>query len=132
MKILTGRFKKEVTTAEGKAQSEKRSITGRQIALVIHDLFTISGANEAILDFRDLSKVKIKNDNVQAFDATWDELSAVTDRLTDSILESPHKMQVEMSEELKYLLHLCAEERTFSDKKSVIEVDGPKTSRAEN
>ena len=32
-----------------------------------------SGDNEAILDFRGLSKVQLKNDNVQAFDAKWDE-----------------------------------------------------------
>ena len=30
-KILTGNFKKQVTKAEGKAQSEKRSFTSRQI-----------------------------------------------------------------------------------------------------
>ena len=31
-KIPPGNFKKQVTTAEGKAQSEKRSLTGKQIA----------------------------------------------------------------------------------------------------
>ena len=31
-KILTGNVKKQVTTAKGKAQSEKRSLTGKQIA----------------------------------------------------------------------------------------------------
>ena len=36
-KILTGNFKKQVTTAEGKAQSEKRSLTGKQIAWLIFD-----------------------------------------------------------------------------------------------
>ena len=52
MKILTGYFRKtRVTTAEGKAQSEKRSVTGKQIAWVIHDIFKISCDNEAIMDF---------------------------------------------------------------------------------
>ena len=50
-KILTGNFKKQVTTADGKAQSEKRSLTGRQIAWVINDFFNIGCDNEAILDF---------------------------------------------------------------------------------
>ena len=36
-KILTGNFKKQVTTAEGKAQSEKRSLTGKQIPWLIYD-----------------------------------------------------------------------------------------------
>ena len=38
-KILTGNFKKHVTTAEGKAQSEKRPRMGGQIASVIYDFF---------------------------------------------------------------------------------------------
>ena len=56
-KILTGNFKKQVTTAEGKAQSDKRSLTGRHIASTIFDFFKIRGDNGAILDLRDLSKV---------------------------------------------------------------------------
>ena len=60
----------------------------------------------------------MKNDNVQAFDTKWDEvLSAATDRPTDSILESVHKMQVEKSEEMEYLLQVNAQETTFGDKK---------------
>ena len=117
-KILTGNFKKQVTTAEGKAPSEKRSLAGRQVAWMIHDFFKICGDNEAFLDFRDLSKVQVQNDNVQTFDTKWDEvLSAVTDRPTDSMLESLHKMQVENSQETKYLLQVFAQERFVGDKK---------------
>ena len=91
-KTSTGNFKKRVSTAEGKAELEKRSVTGRQI----YDFFKNSGDNEAILDIRDSSNFQLKNDNVQAFETWWDEvLSAVTDRLTDSILESLCQMQVE-------------------------------------
>ena len=94
-KILTRNCKKQVTTAERKAQSEKISFTDRQIAWIIYDFFKIGDDNEAISDFRDLSKVQLKNDSVQAFDTKWDEiLSAVTDRPTDNILESLYKMQV--------------------------------------
>ena len=50
-KILNGNFKKQVTTTEGKAQSEKRSLTGRQVTWMIYDFFKISGDNEPILDF---------------------------------------------------------------------------------
>ena len=56
-KIFTN-FKKQVTAAEGKPQSEKRSLTGRQIAWMICDLYDMSGDNEAILDFRYLTKVQ--------------------------------------------------------------------------
>ena len=43
-KILTGNFKKQVHTAEGKAHSKKRSLTGRQIAWMIYEFWNqISG-----------------------------------------------------------------------------------------
>ena len=43
-----------------------------------------------------LSKVQFKNDKAEVFDTTWDEVfSAVTDRPTDSILESAYKMRIE-------------------------------------
>ena len=55
-KILTGNFKKQITTSEGKAPSEKTSRTGRQIVWMICDVFKICGDNEAILDIRDYRK----------------------------------------------------------------------------
>ena len=85
---------------------------------MIYDLFQNSGNNEAILDFRHLTKKQLKSDSVQAFDAKWDEvLSAVTDRPTDSKLESLYKMKVGKSKELKHVLQVHAEETTFGDKK---------------
>ena len=92
-KILTRNFKKQVTTAAEKVQSEKRSLTSCQIAW-IYDLIKISGDNGAILDFRDLSKVPLKNDNVQAFDTKWDEVLSAR------------------REELTHLSQLCAQETT--------------------
>ena len=86
----------------------KKNLTG--------DFFKIRGDNEAILDFRDLSKVQLMFGNFQAFDTKWDEvLQAVTDRPTDSILESLFQMQVEKSEALTYLLQVHAQETTFGD-----------------
>ena len=55
-KIRTGTVKKPVTTAEGKAQLETRSLTSKQIAWLMYDFFKISGDNEAMLDFRASSK----------------------------------------------------------------------------
>ena len=84
-KIRTGNFRKQVTTAEGKSQSEKRSLTGRQIAWMIYDFCKISSNNEAILDFGDILTVQSRNDNVQAFDTEWDEechQQSLTDPLT--------------------------------------------------
>ena len=95
-KILTGHFKKQVTTAEGKGQSEKRSVTGRQTVWMIYDFYKISGDNGAIMDFSYLSTFQLKNDSVQAFETKWDEgFSAVNERPTDNMLEILCKMQVE-------------------------------------
>ena len=121
MKILTGNFKKQVTTGEGKAHSEKRSLTGRQIA--------------PISDFRGLSKVHRKNDNVQAFNTKWNEvLSALTDRLTDNMLERLSKMQVEKvgrAGQCVAILRSRGDIRRQEIRLMQIEVGGPKTSRAE-
>ena len=58
-------FKVQVTTVKGKAQSEKRSLTGRLIAWKICDFYKVGVDNAAILDFRDKSKVLLKKQ--------WDE-----------------------------------------------------------
>ena len=103
--------KHQVTTEEGKAQSEKRSLTGRQIARMIYDVFDISGDNEGILVFTDLSKVQFQNDIVLRLRHKVGR-SSISSHLqtTDSILESPYKMQVEKSEDFKYLLQVYAKE----------------------
>ena len=79
-----------------------------------NDFSKISGDNEAILDFRVYQKVQQENDNAQGFDSQLDEvLSAVTDRPTDSMLESLHNMQVEQLNEIKYFLQFYPQETTF-------------------
>ena len=76
------------------------------------------GDDDAILDDRDLPKVQLQNDNVQAFDTKLNEVtSAGTDRPIHNILESLYKMQVEKSEELKHALHVCTHETTIGGKK---------------
>ena len=40
---------------------------------MIYDQFEISDTNGAVLDFSDLLKIELKNDNVQSFDTGWDE-----------------------------------------------------------
>ena len=76
------------------------------------DFFKIRRDDEAILDLRDLSKVQMNTDNVPVFGTKWDEvLSAVTDRPTDSILESLYRMQIEKSEET-YVIQVYTQEAT--------------------
>ena len=72
-KVLNADFKRRVYMEEEKAQQDDRFLKGRQIAYMIHDYFKISGTGEALLDFNDLSRVHLKNDNVQG-DTKWDEV----------------------------------------------------------
>ena len=86
------------------------------IVWMIYDFFKIRGDNEAIFDLRALSKVHVKNNNVQATKCN-EMSSSITDRPTDKVLESLFKMQIEESEELKYVVHIYAQETAFGDKK---------------
>ena len=52
---------------ERKPQPDNRFLKGRQIAYMIYDYFKINGTGEALLDFNDLLRVQLKNDNVQGF-----------------------------------------------------------------
>ena len=64
-------------------------------------------------DLRDVSKVQMNTDNVPVFGRKWDQvLSAVTDRPTDSILESLYRMQIDKSEELTYVFQVYTQEAT--------------------
>ena len=84
-KIASGLWK--IQTRTRKQRSTREEITHRQTKC--YDFFKIRGDNEAILDLGDLSNIQSENDNVQGFDAKWDEiLSAVTDRPADNILET--------------------------------------------
>ena len=85
---------------------------------MIYDINKINGDNEAILDYRDLSKGQVKNDNFQSVDTKWDEvLLAVTDRLTGNKWQSLYKMQVEKSEKLKYVLQVYTHLTLFGGEK---------------
>ena len=73
-KLLTAHFKR-LSTEEQKAPQDKRFLKGRQHCLHIFSVtFKFSGTGQALLDFNDLLRVQLKNDNVQDFDAKWDEV----------------------------------------------------------
>ena len=72
---------------------------------MIYKNFRISGEGAATLDFGELMKVELTDDNVRSFDTRWNEvLSAMTERPGDNILGSRHRFNLENSEELKYLM----------------------------
>ena len=76
--LQTADFKRRVYMEERKAQQDNRFLAGRQTAYMICDNFKISGTGEALLDFDDLSRVQLKNDNVQSFDTNVEVLLSMT------------------------------------------------------
>ena len=56
---------------------------------MIYDNFKISGTGEALLDFNDLPRMQLKNDNLQCFDIKCDEvLLSMTKMPEECILEA--------------------------------------------
>ena len=70
-------FKKKVRLEEQKAQKEDRLLRGKQIAYLIYDYFRVTGAHDTVLDNADLFSITLRNDNVQDFDMTWDDISII-------------------------------------------------------
>ena len=71
-RLRTGSYwnlqKKQVATEAGTAQTQRRFLIVCQIAWVMYKNFRINGEREAILDFGDLMKVMLTNDNLQFLD----------------------------------------------------------------
>ena len=74
---------------------------------MIYDYFRVTGAHDTVLDYADLLPITLRNDDVQEFDARWDEiLLSVTKIPTDDILESLYKLRKRESAQLKTVLKL--------------------------
>ena len=112
-------FKKKVRTEEKRAQKEDRFIRGRHIAYTIYDFFRVTGAHDTVLDYADLFSITLRNDNVQEFDTSWDEiLWSLTKIPTDDVLESLYKISTCESYQPKNVLELYDMEihHTISEK----------------
>ena len=95
-------FKKKVSLEEMKAQNEDRFLRGRQIAYLIFECFRVTGANDSVENNADLFTVCLRNDDIQEFDSKWDGiLFAMTQILSDDILEGLYKFRIRESEKLK-------------------------------
>ena len=74
-KIIQNSYvKKKVSLEEQKAQKEYRFLRGKQIAYMIYDGFRVTGAHDTVLDYADLFSITLRNDDVQEFDTSWDEI----------------------------------------------------------
>ena len=77
---------------------QDRFLRGRQIAYVIYEYFRDTGAHEAVLDHTELFSISLQGDDIQDFDARWDQaLLSTTEMPKGSILESLYKMRTRES-----------------------------------
>ena len=105
--IQNSHFKKEVSLEEFKSQKEDRFLRGRQIAFMICDHVRVTGAHDTVLDYADLFSVTLHDDNVQDFDARWDEVLLSMSKIpSDDVLESLYKLKVRECDQLKTVLEL--------------------------
>ena len=72
--IQNSYLKKQVSLEEQRAQKEDRFLRGRQIAYMIYDYFLVTGAHDTVPDYADLFTITLRNDDVQEFDTSWDEI----------------------------------------------------------
>ena len=74
---------------------------------MIYDYFRVTGAHDIVLDYADLFSVTLHDDNIQEFDTLWDEVLLSMSKIpSDDILESPFKLRIRESAQLKTVLEL--------------------------
>ena len=89
-KIITNpHLKKKVSLEKQQAQMQDRFHSGRQIAYMIYELLSITGAHDVVLDYTDLFSVALHGDDIQGFDTRWDQVLVSTSEVpNDKILDS--------------------------------------------
>ena len=132
--IHKSHFKRRISLEEQKAQKEDRFLRGRQIACLIYEYFRVTGANDSVENYADLSTLGLRNDDIQEFDSKWDGIFlSMTTIPPDDIWKGLYKLRPRESEKLKTVLELydpgdSSEEH--STWLSQIEDDGKKKHRA--
>ena len=105
--IQNTRFKKTVSLEEMKAHKEDRFLRGRQIAYLIYPYFLVTGANDSVENYADLFTVVLRNEDIQKFDAKWDEIPLSKTQIpSDDISESSYKLRIRESGKLRTVLEL--------------------------
>ena len=96
---------------------------------MINDCFRVTGAHDTVLEYADLISITLRNDNVQDFDTSWDEvLLSMTKIPSDDVLESLYRLRIRESDQLKTVLVLY--EMKIHQKISMLLLGSPSYSRA--
>ena len=73
--------------------------------------FKISDTDRTVLYLSDFLNVWLRNDNLQSFDAKWDEtIIAMRQHPDEEVLESLYFRQLDKSGRLKQLVALCIQD----------------------
>ena len=82
-------------TSRRRSTSKSRKLKGRigssetDTSFLIYDYFRVTGTHETIFDFFDPMSVTLQRDDVQGFEARWDEvLSSIKDMPSNELLKS--------------------------------------------
>ena len=67
--IHNSHFKRKISLEEQKAQKEDRFLRGRQIAYLIYEQFRVTGTDDSVENYTDLSTIVLRNDDIQEFDS---------------------------------------------------------------
>ena len=105
--IHNSHFKRRVSLDEQKSPKRGPFLRGRQIAYLIYEYFGVTGANDSVENYADLSSIAFRNDDIQEFDSKWNgNLLSMTKIPSDDILEGLYKLRIRESEKLKTVLEL--------------------------
>ena len=65
---------------------------------MIYDYFQVTGAHDTVLEYADSFSVTLRDDNVQEFDARWDEVLLSMSKIpSDDVLESLYNLRIRES-----------------------------------
>ena len=109
-------FRKRVSVEGQRAQKYDRFLRRRQMACMIYEHFSVTGAYEVVQGLSDSFSIRLQNDDVQDFDVPWDQaLLSASDMSSDVILEGLYKSKLQDSVQLQTVLALHDQETVRND-----------------
>ncbi len=112
-KIVSGNLSHKIHLAMETRAKTGRMLTGRQMLLMVYDHYKISEVEGALLDFEDLTMVKLQGDDLQGFLTDWENvLAVIAEQPSQTVLETLFRKQltksVSLREQMSYYERLDA------------------------
>ena len=100
--ILTGQFRYKIQVEERIWRQTGLMISGRQLLWYMEKHFELSLAEGTLLEFQDLTNVKLRGDDLQHFQNRWNYTLGSIGQIPDAgILETLYSGQVKLSAQFK-------------------------------